>query len=300
MVIEPMSFTRKAAFGYVPLLSRVVLAAAFIPAGWDKIMAEPVTYTGADAALLRQMGVEDAPAVLTQQPVYQDGAGPGRFRDRVRPRPAPPPSDAAADEDAEQDEAIESGEEDILDEEEIATEEMEPEPEAAPEPAPEPEPEPEVAPEPEPEPEPLVEPVPVAPDEPQEPPLQARRLYGVALALARGGPWPMHLHPEWMAWAAAGTELVGGVLILVGLLSRVWGAGLAITMGFAFYLTSFADVSALGPLNLPPDVFNRAFTQIALFTMALGVTMTGGGRLSLDGMFFPGSYEDDEHLLQLG
>ena len=79
-----MSFTRKAAFGYVPLLSRVVLAAAFIPAGWDKIMGDPIVYTGADAALLRRMGVDDAPAALTQHPVYQDSSSP--LRDRVRPR----------------------------------------------------------------------------------------------------------------------------------------------------------------------------------------------------------------------
>ncbi len=294
-----MSFTRKAAFGYVPFLSRVVLAAAFIPAGWDKIMADPIVYTGADAVLLRQMGVGDTPSALTQQPVYQDSSSSSPLRDRVRPRPAPAPPpvvkvQSPKDEEPEPDEEIEPDQEPAADEEEIAPPEEEPVEETAPEPEPEP------LPEPEPEPAPEVKPEPAKPEVPTVPPVQARRLYRVALTLARDCPVPLDLHPEWMAWAAAGTELVGGVLILIGLLSRVWGAGLAITMAFAFYLTSLSDVTNLGPLNLPPDVFNRAFTQIGLFTLALGITMTGGGRLSLDRVFFGAGYEDDEHLLQLG
>ena len=57
-----MSFSRNAATNLVPLLSRLVLAAAFIPAGWDKIMGDPIVYTGRDARILQELGIgEEVP-----------------------------------------------------------------------------------------------------------------------------------------------------------------------------------------------------------------------------------------------
>ena len=53
-----MSLTRNASANLVPLLSRLVLAAAFIPAGYDKIMGEPVIFEG---ALSRRCGNRTAP-----------------------------------------------------------------------------------------------------------------------------------------------------------------------------------------------------------------------------------------------
>ena len=56
-----MSLTRNASANLVPLLSRLVLAAAFIPAGSDKIMGEPVRFEGQEAETLQRPGAgEDA------------------------------------------------------------------------------------------------------------------------------------------------------------------------------------------------------------------------------------------------
>ena len=87
-----MSFSRGAARNFVPLLSRVVLAAAFIPAGWAKIMGEPVIYRGQDAETLLRLGIGEAlpetASAITQSPVFQEDQTPGRLRDRIRPRPS--------------------------------------------------------------------------------------------------------------------------------------------------------------------------------------------------------------------
>ena len=52
-----MSLTRNASANLVPLLSRLVLAAAFIPAGYDKIMGEPVLFEGQEAETLQRLGL---------------------------------------------------------------------------------------------------------------------------------------------------------------------------------------------------------------------------------------------------
>ncbi len=118
--------------------------------------------------------------------------------------------------------------------------------------------------------------------------------------LVNNSPYPERFKPEWMAWAAAGTELVGGGLLLLGLLSRVWGAGLAIATVFAFYVTSLEPMLDYGIMNMPTPVFTQAFTHICLFVMALGIAMTGAGGLSIDRLLFGGDSYDDDHHLHLG
>ena len=290
-----MSLTRSASANLVPLLSRLVLAAAFIPAGYDKILGEPVVFEGTAARTLQRLGVgepvSDTAGQLSQLPLYQDDVETGRLRDRIRPRtPAnqsagstrvPPPTPAPA---------------------------PPPRP-APPKPAPEPQPPPVVTP-------PAVKPPPVTKPAPivQHPPdsagvntvtgdgsaVRAKRLHRVTVMLLANSPFPETFKPQWMAWAAAGTELVGGALILLGLFSRVWGLGLAITMAVAFYLTSLTPVLDYGALNLPMAVFNQVFTQIGLFALALGVALTGAGGLSIDRLLFRGGGSDDDHMLHLG
>jgi uncharacterized membrane protein YphA (DoxX/SURF4 family) len=288
-----MGFTRRASSTVVPLLARIVLAAAFIPAGWDKIMGEPIVYEGAAAKTLRDLGIGTpaAMATATQDPLgfFQQDVETGRLRDRVRPRGDQPAGEGPAP----------------------APAPTRPTPPPA-EPAPEPEPEPDPIPEPEPDPEPIPQPdpEPVQP-EPQPQvldsgasgiaPIKARRLYKIAVLLEENG-WPASLKPGWMAWAAAGTEAIGGALILIGLFSRVWGLGLAITMGVAFYLTSLGGVQEYGFFSMPIGVSNQVFAQLGLFVMAAGVAMTGAGAMSLDRALFrrAGDDGDDEHLLHLG
>ena len=281
-----MSFTRNASVNLVPLLSRLVLAAAFIPAGYDKIMGEPVIYEGRDAQLLQRLGVggadDETPGDGPQVALYQDDVQTGRLRDRIRPR-----------------------------DDEPATKPRASIPPPTPAPPPRPRPAPPKPPPPEPEP-PIINPTPVKPPPVVPPPpparydtagstpqIVARPLYRVAVMLVNNSPLPEKFKPSWLAWAAAGMEIVGGALILIGLISRFWGLGLAITMAVAFYLTSLSPLLEYGVLNMPTELFNQVFTQLCLFSLALGVTMTGAGGLSIDGLFFGSDY-DDEHMLHLG
>ena len=270
-----MSFSRNASANLVPLISRLVLAAAFIPAGYDKIMGEPVIYEGSDAELLQRLGVGEANhEESTDQPaLYQDDVQTGRLRDRIRPRddePNPMPRASI------------------------------PPPTPAPLPPPRPAPRPVINPPPI-EPPPVVEPTPPARYDTTGNTAQvsARPLYRVAVMLVTNSPWPEKLKPDWLAWAAAGVELVGGALILIGIGSRIWALALASTMAVAFYLTSLTPLIETGVLNMPMDLFNQVFTQLCLFALALGVSMTGAGGLSIDGLFFAGDYDDD-HMLHLG
>ncbi len=54
-----MSFSTFAGTAIVPTLSRIVLCAAFLPAGWNKVMDE-IPFSGDDAQRLIQLGVIDA------------------------------------------------------------------------------------------------------------------------------------------------------------------------------------------------------------------------------------------------
>ena len=302
-----MSFSRKASANVVPLLSRLVLAAAFIPAGWGKIMGEAAVFRGQEALTLQKLGIGEplsaADLAEAGQDVlgsYQQDVETGRLRDRVgsqqddkasdpaekpapappprwKPKPTPPPAETPKPEPPVVEEPV-----------------QEPTP---PEPEPVPVPEP---PKPEPKPEPLPERPSVDAGQVDGSAVKARRLYRVALMLNAAG-WPPKLKPGWMAWAAAGSEVVGGALILVGLFSRVWGLGLAVTMGFAFWLTSVGAVADYGFFSLPVPEFNQAFAQLGLFVLATGVMLTGAGGMSLDRALFRGGADDsEEHLLHLG
>ena len=302
-----MSFSRKASANVVPLLSRLVLAAAFIPAGWGKIMGEPSVYRDQEALTLQQLGIGEslsaADLAKAGQDVlgsYQQDVETGRLRDRVgsgkdeneadpagQPAPAPPPRWKPKPKPT----PIEPAKPEPPVVEEPVQEPTPPKPEPVPVPEP---------PKPEPKPEPLPEPPAVDAGQADAPAVKARRLYRVTLMLDAAG-WPQKLKPGWMAWAAAGTEVVGGALILVGLFSRVWGLGLAITMGFAFWLTSVGAVADYGFFSLPIPEFNRAFAQLGLFVLATGVLLTGAGGVSLDRALFRGGADDsEEHLLHLG
>ena len=152
--------------------------------------------------------------------------------------------------------------------------------------------------------------------------VEMRSVYGIALAVISGAdppfnedtgvrrmatvpemfgssPWPTVL-----AWAAAITELIAGVAILFGLLSRISALNLAGVMLVAMWLTQIGpaiqmDTAILGFLPGPPapveSVFEWAVTpgnwnnflwQLSLFAAAMGVFFGGPGWLSMDRLLF--------------
>jgi uncharacterized membrane protein YphA (DoxX/SURF4 family) len=116
----------------------------------------------------------------------------------------------------------------------------------------------------------------------------AKKLHTVTLLCQQAG-WGKY--SPYLAWLAAVTEFGGGILILVGFLSRIWGLGLAITMGTAIYLTTWTSYIDTGPFAVAQGgdgylLFNHVFTQLGLGLLALGIFLTGPGPLSLDRLVF--------------
>jgi uncharacterized membrane protein YphA (DoxX/SURF4 family) len=96
-----MNISQAAAMNIVPVLARIVLAAAFIPAGWGKVFGKNVPFTGDDAQVLIELGISSSdPAaeaiqkvsLQSDDAVKQEGAEQaGGTPDRAAPDVAPPP-----------------------------------------------------------------------------------------------------------------------------------------------------------------------------------------------------------------
>lgn len=111
-------------------------------------------------------------------------------------------------------------------------------------------------------------------------------------------PWAVRL-----AWAAAITELAAGILLLVGLFSRLGGLSVAWIMGVAIWLTQIGPAIQSGntflgflpqfELYKMQDAKDLLF-QLALLAMGLAIAFSGGGMLSIDRFIFGKSATDDE------
>jgi uncharacterized membrane protein YphA (DoxX/SURF4 family) len=148
-------------------------------------------------------------------------------------------------------------------------------------------------------------------------PMSTRRINGIALLVAKGsepgiradgtskprlvpgvlgkGHWPQTL-----AWAAGLTQVIGGGLLLVGLLTRVSALLNAFTMGVAIWLTQVGPawqvgktkwglVPDLDPLALDGSGYAPLLWLLLLLAGALGVGLTGGGTLALDNILLKGA-----------
>jgi uncharacterized membrane protein YphA (DoxX/SURF4 family) len=223
-----MSISTSSACNVVPFLSRLVLAAAFVTAGWAKL--GQTTFEGDAAATLQRASIGTPKRAAPV--VFQDGEAAAGDDEVDRERPAEP--DAPS--------------------------------------------------------EPPVTPGDLAVDTESAPVAElvdARKLHGITLMLIDRD-IPAQYAP-WLAWAAVLTELVGGALLLVGLFSRIWGLGLAITMVVAFYLTSLDVMLDAIVFKLAiPDPFNQVYNQLGLFVLSFGIFLTGPGAFSLDRILFRG------------
>lgn len=274
-----MSCSQFAGTAIMPFLGRIVLCVAFVSAGANKLLKD-ATFTSEQATILNTHGIEVKPLAPPETP---DTADTPADVTSIDPSAASPPAFqfaslqvAAEDDEPAGDAAIGAAPKDVSDLDTGA------------------EPETGIA---DADSGPAAEPVePVAPG-------TQKGLYKITLMLdAAGLPYP-----KVGAWIAALTELIGGGLLLVGFFSRIWGLGLAITMGMAFYLTTMQGDPAAG---VPPvfsvvpwtyaentGAFNTMFSQLGLGVLALGILLTGPGPISLDRLFFGkrggGSGQDD-------
>jgi uncharacterized membrane protein YphA (DoxX/SURF4 family) len=158
-----------------------------------------------------------------------------------------------------------------------------------------------------------------ASDFPQE--LVVPRVYGLALLLqnaanpaprASDGVTPMPLWPAslvqdrwpvYTAWFVVVSELVGGLFVLVGLLTRLSAAFLTGAMAGAIWLTQIGPAIQSGvtwagflPRHAPyglDDAGNPLFImllwQLSLLCAAKALVFLGGGFLSFDRALFPAS-----------
>ncbi|AXC13406.1 Membrane protein, distant similarity to thiosulfate:quinone oxidoreductase DoxD [Acidisarcina polymorpha] len=82
--------------------------------------------------------------------------------------------------------------------------------------------------------------------------------------------------PMWLGYVAAFTEFFGGMLLILGLLTRLAALGAAIDMGVAIVKVHLHG-GLTGHGNAPGFEY-----PLALFAIALMVVFTGGGLLAID------------------
>lgn len=147
-------------------------------------------------------------------------------------------------------------------------------------------------------------------------PLKVERLYGLALLVrnaANPAPnadgttpiplWPAQLAtgrlPVYFAWAAAVTELVAGILCILGFFTRLSALTLAGVMAVAIWLTEigpaiqsgdtilgFLPIRETYAVALSPNGYVTLMWQVSLLSIALALTTLGAGKLSLDAALF--------------
>lgn len=109
------------------------------------------------------------------------------------------------------------------------------------------------------------------------------------------GKWPIRL-----AYAVGVTELLGGIMLLLGLFTRLWALALFGVMIGALWMTSIGPVVIYSVSGWPSffpvlpaiDQFSPAAWQSWLFqlnvlTGSLALACLGAGGVSLDRLFFP-------------
>jgi putative oxidoreductase len=84
--------------------------------------------------------------------------------------------------------------------------------------------------------------------------------------------------PELLGWIVTLTELIGGVLLVLGLLTRISAAVLTVVLLGATILVK-PDLGVIAPLG---SMLPGAELDLALIAGALGVVLLGPGRPSID------------------
>lgn len=94
--------------------------------------------------------------------------------------------------------------------------------------------------------------------------------------------------PGWMGYLAAYTEFLGGIAIIIGLLTRVASLGIVSTMVVAIWKVHGVHGFFLNGLCLPDKGQGYEYA-LTLLCMALCLVFTGAGKISIDGFIRGGS-----------
>lgn len=100
-----------------------------------------------------------------------------------------------------------------------------------------------------------------------------QKIFGGNMEMFLGGVGEMGVpFPVLFGWMAALSEFVGGLLLVLGLATRVAAFFIFMTMAVAVFVRHAADPFAVKELAL------------AFFTMSATLVLTGAGRISLDSL----------------
>ena len=94
--------------------------------------------------------------------------------------------------------------------------------------------------------------------------------------------------PAWMGYLAAYTELIGGIAIILGLLTRIAGLGLVSTMAVAIWKVHGVHGLFLNGMCEPGRGNGYEYAMV-LLAMSLCLVFTGAGKISIDSFIRGGS-----------
>ena len=94
--------------------------------------------------------------------------------------------------------------------------------------------------------------------------------------------------PHFMAYVAAYAELLGGVAVIIGFLTRLACLGLASNMAVAIWKVHLANGFFLNWFLVPGKGHGFEYAM-ALMAMSLCLLFTGAGKISIDGFIRGGS-----------
>lgn len=303
-----MTWRSRFGLGLAPVFLRLALASVFLYAGAGKLFySMPVS--GDAAGRLVSLGLAEPPAPKAVEPPPRDIVVPTEPSDRV------PEAEPVAPDPLPESPATEGSPAEPQSDPELNTSRSLAQVDSPSE-----------------QPPPAITPEPVAPSKSSAPPVTvelpieaeesasipfvgeivvSRRL-GLVLTMDDAhdrGQWPAALSTagalDGLAWAAALIEFIGGWLMLLGLMTRIWALGLAGVMAGALWLTQLGPAMASGAAFLwvlpawemdDPARWTSAwqpmFFQFTLMCTALAVTLLGAGWPSLDALLF-GSHRHD-------
>ena len=100
-------------------------------------------------------------------------------------------------------------------------------------------------------------------------------------------PDPLGMGQTMSLVGAAGAEVGGALLVMVGFLTRLGALSVAFTMGVAAFVIHGAD-----PWFMGPGVSASKEPALTLLIVFLAIALTGAGRFSLDAKLFGGKGGD--------